>query len=64
MQTDDKGVFSTSLTQEYNICSDVFTLDKSQLARLALNATKYVFAVDKQKFLSDRVLNFIDKHAL
>ncbi|CAH2063630.1 unnamed protein product, partial [Iphiclides podalirius] len=53
--TDDKGVFSTSLTQEYNICLDMFTLDKSQIARLALNAAKYTSRVQKALIQSYKI---------
>ncbi|XP_068627981.1 adenosine deaminase-like protein [Battus philenor] len=62
--TDDKGVFATSLTQEYSICLDTFKLNKSELARLALNASKYIFASDKEQFVKDKVHNFIQKHNL
>ncbi|CAG4964957.1 unnamed protein product, partial [Parnassius apollo] len=62
--TDDKGVFATSLSQEYRICLDTFLLDKAKIASLALNASKYIFAEDKQKLVSDKVLNFIDKNCV
>lgn len=62
--TDDKGAFKTSLSEEYKVCGETFSLTRSQLARLALNACQYVFAEDCKKLLSDKVLNFIDKHAL
>ncbi|XP_045534029.1 adenosine deaminase-like protein, partial [Papilio machaon] len=58
--TDDKGVFATSLTQEYSICVDTFKLDKSELAKLALNSTKYIFAVDKHKLLYDKIKIFVE----
>ncbi|XP_013147045.1 PREDICTED: adenosine deaminase-like protein [Papilio polytes] len=60
--TDDKGVFATSLTQEYSICIDTFKLDKAELAKLALNSTKFIFATGKQKLLFGRILNFIDEN--
>lgn len=64
LQTDDKGVFCTSLSQEYRLCAEAFSLDTSQLARLALNACQYVFSDDVKKSLNDKLLNFIDKNAL
>lgn len=63
-QTDDKGVFCTSLSQEYAICAETFCLDQAQVARIALNACQYVFAEDIRKALNDKILNFIDKNAL
>ncbi|CAB3229187.1 unnamed protein product [Arctia plantaginis] len=62
--TDDKGVFSTSLSQEYRICAETFNLSTSKLARLALNACQYIFADDIRKTLNDKLLNFINKNSL
>uniref|UniRef100_A0A2A4JSQ8 Adenosine deaminase domain-containing protein n=1 Tax=Heliothis virescens TaxID=7102 RepID=A0A2A4JSQ8_HELVI len=62
--TDDKGVFSTSLSREYQICVNTFSLTSSQTARLALNACQYVFADIVRKTLNDKLLNFIDKNSL
>ncbi|XP_075972675.1 adenosine deaminase-like protein [Anticarsia gemmatalis] len=62
--TDDKGVFSTSLSQEYRICAETFNLTPSKLARLSLNACQYIFADDTRKMLNDKLLNFINKNAL
>ncbi|XP_030037615.2 adenosine deaminase-like protein [Manduca sexta] len=62
--TDDKGVFATSLSQEYRLCAETFKLTRSQLSRLALNACQYVFADDSRKKLNDKLLNFIDKNEL
>lgn len=62
--TDDKGVFSTSLAQEYKICAKTFSLTSSQTARLALNACQYIFDDSVRKTLNDKVLNFIGKYSL
>ncbi|CAH0397343.1 unnamed protein product [Chilo suppressalis] len=62
--TDDKGVFATSLSQEYRICAETFDLDQTQLARLALNACQFIFAQDLKKPLMSKILNFMDKYSL
>ncbi|KAJ8726830.1 hypothetical protein PYW08_015227 [Mythimna loreyi] len=62
--TDDKGVFSTSLSREYQICVNTFSLTSSQTARLALNACQYVFDDNARKQLNNILLNFIGKHSL
>ncbi|XP_023951072.2 adenosine deaminase-like protein isoform X2 [Bicyclus anynana] len=62
--TDDKGVFATSLSQEYRICAETFGIEQSKLARLSLSACNYIFAEDKRKILSDTMLNFINKYEL
>ncbi|KOB66875.1 Adenosine deaminase-like protein [Operophtera brumata] len=62
--TDDKGVFATSLSQEYRLCAETFNLTQSQLARLSLNACQFMFAEEKRKLLNDAVLNFINKNEL
>ncbi|XP_026745954.1 adenosine deaminase-like protein [Trichoplusia ni] len=62
--TDDKGVFATSLSREYQICVKTFAMTYSQAARLSLNACQYVFADNTRKMLNDKILNFIEKHSL
>ncbi|CAK1551621.1 unnamed protein product [Leptosia nina] len=62
--TDDKGVFSTSLSQEYRICADVFDLQPAQLAKLALNAVDHIFAEEERKAIKEKILNFINKNSL
>ena len=42
-QTDDKGVFSTSLSEEYKIAADTFTLSKNTLRQLASDSFQYIF---------------------
>lgn len=63
-QTDDKGVFSTSLSQEYRLCSETFKLTPAQLAKLSLDACQYVFAEDERSILNEAVLKFIVEHKL
>ncbi|CAH2236163.1 adenosine deaminase-like protein isoform X1 [Pararge aegeria] len=62
--TDDKGVFSTSLSQEYHICGETYGIEQSKLARLSLKACNYIFAEDVRKILTEKILNFINKNEL
>lgn len=65
LATDDKGVFSTSLSEEYSICGRTFHLTCSQLWRISLNTVDYCFANELvKKSLRDKLLNFKNKHAL
>ncbi|XP_063823875.1 adenosine deaminase-like protein isoform X1 [Ostrinia nubilalis] len=59
--TDDKGVFTTSLSNEYRICAETFNLDQSRVARLSLDACQHIFA-DVQKTVVNKVQSFIDKY--
>ncbi|XP_076640901.1 adenosine deaminase-like protein [Halictus rubicundus] len=47
--TDDKGVFDTSLSREYEIAGSTFGLDREDLARLCLSAVEYAFASEEEK---------------
>ena len=49
LQTDDKGVFSTSLSEEYSIAANTFQLGKDALWDLSYNAIDYIFAGDGLK---------------
>lgn len=51
LQTDDYGVFQTSLTREFQICVDVYGMDKLQLIELTENANKFSFANESEKQL-------------
>lgn len=44
LQTDDKGVFSTSLSHEYMWCMETFGLNQLQVTKMALEAIDYIFA--------------------
>ncbi|RWR93410.1 adenosine deaminase-like protein isoform X1 [Cinnamomum micranthum f. kanehirae] len=44
--TDDSGVFSTSLTQEYALASSTFGLGKAEMFHLAQSAIDFIFAED------------------
>lgn len=47
--TDDKGVFSTSLSQEFQIAAEVFGLTKHDLWKICLNTIEYTFCSEKEK---------------
>ncbi|XP_048554875.1 N6-mAMP deaminase-like isoform X1 [Triticum urartu] len=47
--TDDSGLFSTSLSNEYYLVASTFGLSKTELFRLAQGAVEFVFADDKVK---------------
>ncbi|KAF7014305.1 hypothetical protein CFC21_028319 [Triticum aestivum] len=47
--TDDSGLFSTSLSNEYYLVASTFGLSKTELFRLAQGAAEFVFADDKVK---------------
>ncbi|XP_047069969.1 N6-mAMP deaminase-like [Lolium rigidum] len=47
--TDDSGLFSTSLSNEYYLVASTFGLSKAELFRLAQGALEFVFADDEVK---------------
>ena len=47
--TDDCGLFSTSLSNEYYLAASTFGLSKTELFRLAQGAVEFVFADDEVK---------------
>ncbi|XP_043602341.1 adenosine deaminase-like protein isoform X1 [Bombus pyrosoma] len=47
--TDDKGVFHTSLSHEYEIASSTFGLEREQLIKLCLSSVQYAFATLEEK---------------
>ena len=50
-QTDDKGVFSTSITEEYNIAADTFELSADQVWQLSYNSIDNIFSDEETKQL-------------
>lgn len=42
-QTDDKGVFSSSLSQEYAIAASVFNMSKLDMWNLSFDSINYIF---------------------
>uniref|UniRef100_A0A8C9MB14 N6-Methyl-AMP deaminase n=1 Tax=Panthera tigris altaica TaxID=74533 RepID=A0A8C9MB14_PANTA len=64
--TDDKGVFATHLSQEYQLAAETFNLTQSQVWDLSYESINYIFASDstrselrrKWNHLKPRVLHF------
>ena len=49
MQTDDKGVFATSLSEEYCIAAQTFSLTNDELWKMSLEAVGAVFEEEEFK---------------
>lgn len=49
LQTDDCGVFDTSLSKEMAIASTTFNLSKNDLVQLSRTAIEHSFASDDEK---------------
>jgi len=49
LQTDDKGVFGKSLTDEYSIASDTFDLSLKQLWDVSYQTLDYAFISDVER---------------
>lgn len=47
--TDDKGVFSTSLSEEFSLCAQTFSLSESDLHELCLGGVDAAFLPQKEK---------------
>ena len=63
--TDDCGVFSTSLSKEYAIAAQAFSLSHQQLVQLAQGAVSQSFApADVQERLYARFAEFRRTHQL
>ncbi|KAJ2938822.1 hypothetical protein O0L34_g18446 [Tuta absoluta] len=62
--TDDKGVFATSLSQEYKICAETFNLSQSQLAKISLDSCQFMFDEGLQNKVRGIILNFIHENSL
>ncbi|KAG8505249.1 Adenosine deaminase-like protein [Galemys pyrenaicus] len=66
LRTDDKGVFATTLSQEYQLAAETFHLTQSQVWNLSYESIDYIFASDctrselkkKWNHLKPRVLHF------
>ncbi|KAK2579473.1 hypothetical protein KPH14_010787 [Odynerus spinipes] len=63
--TDDKGVFDTSLSKEFEIASSVFGLQREDLIKICKSSIEYSFASneEKQRLLS-MLINFNSKEEL
>ena len=49
LQTDDKGVFSITLSEEYSIMAKTFNLKEEEVWDLTLNSIDYIFENDSVK---------------
>ncbi|XP_041972711.1 adenosine deaminase-like protein isoform X2 [Aricia agestis] len=59
--TDDKGVFSTSLSQEYLICAQTFNLSKVEIAELSLKSCDYIFLQERKREIFDIIQGYKNK---
>ncbi|XP_018577699.1 adenosine deaminase-like protein [Anoplophora glabripennis] len=57
ISTDDKGVFCTSLSEEYEYANEFFDLSKEDMWKVSLNAVDYSFASNAEKLLYKSKLN-------
>ena len=48
-QTDDKGLFATSLSEEYHIAAQTFSLSENDIWSLSLQAVDAIFEGDTLK---------------
>ncbi|XP_015109987.1 adenosine deaminase-like protein [Diachasma alloeum] len=59
ISTDDKGVFNTSLSAEFQLAGKHFGLDNEELKDLSLSAVEYSFATNEEKCkLSEKIRLF------
>lgn len=59
LSTDDKGVFSTNLSEEYMHACEHFHLSKEHMFNLCFESINYIFGTDKEKnSLKDRLLEW------
>lgn len=49
LQTDDKGVFATDLSDEYRFLADAFNLSHMDLEKLAQSSIDFTFLTDAEK---------------
>jgi len=49
IQTDDKGIFATSLSREYAVAAETFNLTRENLWDLSHDSINYIFADDAVK---------------
>ncbi|KAG0469616.1 hypothetical protein HPP92_016316 [Vanilla planifolia] len=59
--TDDTGLFSTSLSNEYHLAATTFGLDKESILQLSTNAIHYVFADNELKKTLREIFQAYDK---
>ncbi|XP_044736688.1 adenosine deaminase-like protein [Chrysoperla carnea] len=54
--TDDKGIFLTNLSEEYEHAAETFNLNKTKLWKISNNSVDYSFATEKEKDDLHRIL--------
>ena len=54
-QTDDKGVFATSLSEEYHIAAQTFSLNQDDVRKLSLEAIDAVFEENSFKLKLEKM---------
>ncbi|XP_044744810.1 adenosine deaminase-like protein [Coccinella septempunctata] len=63
LNTDDKGVFKTSLTQEFQYAMKFLNLSSSELWRISMNAIEHSFANSEEKsFLKSKLVDWKNKN--
>ncbi|XP_076675439.1 adenosine deaminase-like protein isoform X2 [Andrena cerasifolii] len=60
LATDDKGVFHTSLSREYEIAGTTFDLGREQLVKLCVASVQYAFATTEEKNMLLSKINKFD----
>lgn len=62
-QTDDYGVFKTSLSNEFNICAATYKLGKTNLVDITVNANRLSFADDlERQLIAGKIERFRREH--
>jgi len=65
LQTDDKGIFDTTLSREYLIAHTYYNLSKLELWKLSRNAIDYSFATHEEKIeLREKLDLWKERHSL
>lgn len=57
IQTDDKGVFDTTLSREYELTGKYFSLTQRQLKDISLKSVQYAFATEMEKAVLMETIN-------
>ena len=57
LQTDDKGVFATQLSDEYKLLLNTFHLSQDNITDLAFKSIDYIFESDDAKDLVRQYFN-------
>lgn len=57
MQTDDYGVFKTSLSNELKICAETVGLSEAEIVKLTVDANRYSFTTCdlERQLIADKI---------